>query len=82
MGILPCEFLNNQNADSLGLSGKETFDIPLSNGNIKPGQIITITTNNNITFQVKAWIDTDIESEYFKNGGILQYVMRKLIKSN
>ncbi len=80
MGILPCEFTENQSADSLGLTGKEQFNIPLNKGEIKPGQTITVTTNCGKSFKVKARIDTDIEVEYFKNGGILQYVLRSLAK--
>ncbi|EGR29895.1 hypothetical protein IMG5_146680 [Ichthyophthirius multifiliis] len=80
MGILPCEFLNCQNADSLGLTGKEKFSIDLKNGNLKVNEVLNVITDNGKTFQVKARLDTDVEVAYYQNGGILQYVLRKLVK--
>jgi len=80
MGILPLQFKNGENADSLGLSGKEQFSIQLNGGNLKVGQDISVVTNSGKTFTVKARIDTEPEVEYFKNGGILHYVLRQLIK--
>ena len=80
MGILPCEFVNGQSADSLGLSGKEQFTIKLKNGNLKVNEELEVTTSEGKSFTVKSRLDTDIEIEYFKNGGILQYVIRNLIK--
>lgn len=80
MGILPTEFLQGQNADSLGLTGHETFNIDLKNGNLKVNEVLTITTNTGKSFQVKTRLDTDVEIAYFQNGGILQYVLRKLVK--
>ncbi len=81
IGILPMEFLEAENADSIGLSGKETFDIDLKDGNFKCGEIINVKTNTGKNFQVKLRIDTDIEIEYYKSGGILSYVLKKLIKN-
>lgn len=80
MGILPLQFKNGENADSLGLTGKEQFSISLNGGNLKVGQDINVTTSDGKTFTVKARIDTEPEIEYFKNGGILHYVLRQLIK--
>lgn len=80
MGILPMEYLNGQNADSLGLTGMETFDIDIKNGNLKVGEVIEVKTSSGKSFKVKVRIDTDIEVDYFKNGGILPYVIRNLIK--
>ena len=79
MGILPLEFMKGQNADTLGLTGHETFNIPLENGELKVRDVITVTTNNGKHFDVIARLDTDIEVEYFKHGGILPYVLRTLI---
>jgi aconitate hydratase len=79
MGILPLEFLPNESADTLGLTGKETFDIKLRGGDLKVNEILTVTTNTGKTFKVKSRIDTEIEVEYFKNGGILHYVLRKMM---
>jgi len=80
MGILPLQFKNGENADSLGLTGKEKFSIKLNGGNLKVWQDVEITTDTGKKFIAKARIDTEPEIEYFKNGGILQYVLRSLIK--
>lgn len=71
MGILPCEFKNNESADSLGLTGKEQFTIKLNGGDLNVNQDIEITTKCGKSFTVRARLDTDPEVEYFKNGGIL-----------
>lgn len=80
MGILPCEFHKGQNADSLGLTGEEQFTIKLNGGDLKVNGDVQITTKCGKTFSVRSRLDTDPEVEYFKNGGILQYVLRKLAK--
>lgn len=82
MGILPCVFLEGENADTLGLTGEEQFSIKLNGGDISTFQIIDIEVSNGKKFQVKARLDTDVEVEYFKNGGILNYVLRRLIDSD
>lgn len=71
MGILPTEFLNGQNADSLGLNGTETFNIDLRGGNLKVNEVLNVTTSNGKSFQVKIRLDTDVEIAYYQNGGIL-----------
>jgi aconitate hydratase len=80
MGVLPLQYLPGQNADSLGLTGKETFDIPTKGGKLKVGEVLDITTGDGKKFQVKVRIDTEPELAYFQNGGILHYVLRKLMK--
>ena len=80
MGVLPLQFLPGQNAESLGLTGKETFDIPTYGGKLKVGQIVDVTTSSGKKFQAKVRIDTEPELAYFQNGGILHYVLRKLMK--
>ena len=62
------------------LTGKETFNIPTNGGNLKVGQPIDITTDTGKKFQAKVRIDTEPELAYFQNGGILHYVLRKLMK--
>ena len=52
----------------------------MKSGNLKVGEIINVKTSTGKTFQAKIRLDTDVEIEYFKNGGILQYVLRKLNK--
>jgi len=82
MGILPTCFLEGQNAESLGLTGKERFNLNLNQGNLEVNQLLAVTTDCGKSFQVKVRLDTPVEVEYFKNGGILQYVLRKLVDSN
>ena len=62
----------------LGLKGTERFDIDLKSGNMKVNEWIKVKTDNGKEFEAKVRLDTDVEIEYFKNGGILQYVLRKL----
>ena len=81
MGILPLEFINGENADSLGLNGTERFSIKLNGGDLKVNEVVTVTTDKGKSFKAKSRIDTEIEVEYFKNGGILHYVLRKMIGS-
>jgi aconitate hydratase len=78
MGILPLEFIKGENADSLGLTGKEQFNIHLTE-KLSLGQIVEVSTDSGKKFKVKARIDTEPEIEYYKDGGILIYVMKKLM---
>lgn len=80
MGILPLQFLPGQGADSLGLTGFERFTIKLNGGELQVGQNITVSTDNDKTFEVVCRLDTPPELQYFKNGGILQTVLRNLSK--
>ncbi len=83
MGVLPLQYLDGQNAASLGISGFETFNI----SNIKSGESklvnveVTRDDGSKISFDAKVRIDTPKEIEYFQHGGILQYVLRQLIRS-
>jgi aconitate hydratase len=79
MGILPMQFLPGENADIHGLTGHETFNIDLAGGDLRTGQEMTVTTNTGTTFTVICRLDTEPEIEYLKNGGILNYVLRKLM---
>ena len=89
MGVLPLEFLSGESRESLGLTGKETFDlanfpIALATG-FKDGKTLEMTATdeagNKKSFKVRVRIDTPNEALYYQNGGILQYVLRQLIKS-
>lgn len=64
----------------MGLNGTETFSIDLNGGNLKVGQEIEVSASNGKKFKAIVRIDTDPELQYYKNGGILQYVLRKLMK--
>ena len=81
MGVLPLTFPEGENADSLGLDGTETFDIPAS-ADLVPLSSITVTANkadgSQISFQATVRLDTPVEVEYYRHGGILQTVLRNL----
>lgn len=83
MGVLPLQFQDGNNAESQGLTGFEIFDVEGMTGDIKPGQRVTVRTHNesgNVkTFEAVARIDTPDEMHYYRNGGILPYVLRQLI---
>lgn len=78
MGVLPLQFKDGENADTFGLNGTEKFDIDMQGGNLKVNQDVTVKTDNGKTFTVTCRLDTDPEVAYFQNGGILNYVLRKL----
>ncbi len=79
MGILPLQFQAGQSADLLGIKGTETFTIVTPN-ELNLNQEATVTTSTGITFSAKIRLDTQPEITYFKNGGILPYVLRKLLQ--
>ncbi|HVF47546.1 MAG TPA: aconitate hydratase, partial [Pyrinomonadaceae bacterium] len=84
MGVLPLQFADGQSAASLNLDGTETFDLTgLGNTSIRPRQLVRlkITRQNGETEEVDLVlrIDTPIELEYYKNGGILPFVLRQLV---
>jgi aconitate hydratase len=79
MGILPLEFKDGQNADSLELNGHEQFSFDFHGEHVGVGQDVTVVTSTGKTFVTKCRLDTDPEVAYFENGGILRYVMRKLL---
>ena len=80
MGVLPCQFMDGQNAQSLGLTGRETFDITgLQDGESKEAEVTaTAADGSKKTFKVRVLLLTPKEREFFRHGGILQYVLRQL----
>ena len=80
MGVLPLQFLPGQNAQALGLTGREVFDISgLTAGDAKNVQVTATTPDGKaINFVARVRIDTPKEREYYRHGGILQYVLRQL----
>ncbi|WP_243042465.1 aconitate hydratase AcnA [Dyella sedimenti] len=80
MGVLPLQFDDGQNAQSLGLTGKETFDIVGLDGGESKTAKVTATSEDGKkkTFTVKVLLLTPKEREFFRHGGILQYVLRQL----
>ncbi|MGD9633319.1 MAG: aconitate hydratase AcnA [Pirellulales bacterium] len=85
MGVLPLEFDLNTTWQSLGLTGEETFDIPELNESLQPRQTITVVATSKDgkkkEFPMLVRIDTPVELDYYRNGGILHTVTRKLLKS-
>jgi len=79
MGIIPLQFQPGDNADSLGLSHTDRFDIHIPS-DLVPGQELTVKTHSGKSFKVLLRFDTEVELTYFKHGGILQYVLRRLLK--
>ncbi|TMH69598.1 MAG: aconitate hydratase [Betaproteobacteria bacterium] len=82
MGVLPLQFTRGDSAESLGINGDETFDIEVP-ADIRPQQqlslAVTRTDGSRQTIPVLCRIDTPIEVDYYKHGGILPYVLRELI---
>ena len=84
MGILPLQFMEGQNMQSLDLSGFETYDIVGLTEEMRPNQAYTVrvTRENGVVgeFGVTSRLDTPVEVNYYKNGGILHTVLRRLVK--
>jgi aconitate hydratase len=83
MGVLPLQFPDGTNAQSLGLDGSETYSITGLSEQIQPGQMVTleITRKDGAkqSVPVKLRIDTPIEIDYYRHGGILPFVLRELM---
>ena len=86
MGILPLQFLPGESRESLGLTGHESFTISGIAEDLTPGKRVTVTATaedgSTKTFEVVARIDTPVELDYYRHGGILQYVLRQIITSD
>jgi aconitate hydratase len=85
MGVLPLLYMDGQNSESLGLTGHETFTITGIEEGLVPQQIINVKAVNDkgvvTEFKTKSRLDSQIEVEYYKNGGILNYVLRQFLKA-
>jgi aconitate hydratase len=85
MGVLPLQFPEGSNAESLGLDGTETFDLAALGRDLKPRQMTTLAISRSdgrtepVPLVVR--IDTPIEVDYYRHGGILPYVLRQLLSS-
>jgi aconitate hydratase len=83
MGVLPLQFIGTDSVETLGITGKETFDLKGLEGEIKPQQLATLVIHrengNTQEVQVLLRIDTPIEVDYYKHGGILPFVLRQLL---
>ncbi len=86
MGVLPLEFVDGENAESLGLSGKEVYDITGLSDDLQPLQDVTVTATDEDgsvrSFSATLRIDTPVEIDYYRNGGILHTVLRGFLKDD
>ena len=84
MGVLPLQFLPGESAQTLGLNGQEIFDITGMDDAMQAGQLMHVRATRpdraQVQFQALSRIDTPVEVEYYRHGGILQFVLRKMLK--
>jgi aconitate hydratase len=84
MGVLPLEFLADREFETLGLTGRESFTISGIESGLSTGQRLTVRATSedgtSVDFDVLTRIDTAVELEYYRHGGILQYVLRELLR--
>jgi aconitate hydratase len=85
MGILPLQFLPKENAEALGLDGTETYEITGIAEGLEPHAEISVKATKeggDVTeFAVEARIDSEVEMDYYRHGGVLQYVLRRMLAS-
>ncbi|HLY67827.1 MAG TPA: aconitate hydratase, partial [Chloroflexota bacterium] len=85
MGVLPCQFKEGFSAATLALDGTEVFDLTGVEGGLKPRQDLTLVVHRangeEMQVPVTVRIDTPVEVEYYRHGGILQYVLRQLLST-
>jgi aconitate hydratase len=85
MGVLPLEFLPGETRSSLGLTGREVYEITGIAEGLTPGKRLPVRARGDdgkeMSFQVVARLDTPVEVEYYRHGGILQAVLRQLMKA-
>ncbi|MYE46812.1 MAG: aconitate hydratase AcnA [Chloroflexi bacterium] len=85
MGILPLEYPAGESAASLGLTGEESFEITGIEGGVEPRQDVAVRAvaadGREVAFTARCRVDTPVEAEYYRHGGILQYVLRGLLES-
>lgn len=86
MGILPLQFMDGENRESLGLDGSEVYNILGISDGLTPQKVLKVEAvkddGTKIVFNVLARLDNEVEVDYYVNGGILPYVLRKIIKEH
>ncbi len=84
MGVLPLEFLEGDSTETLGLTGREVFDITGVADGLAPGELVQVTATRDdgatTNFKVRVRLDSDVDVEYYRNGGILNTVLRKMAR--
>lgn len=78
MGVAPLQYLPGQNAETLGLTGKEAYTIVIPE-HLEPGQQIEVAVDTGLKFNVITRFDTEVDLTYYRNGGILNYMVRKML---
>ena len=82
MGVLPLQFKPGEGIDALGLDGREVLEITGLSGGLKPGQVVTVHATRDdgseFSFEAIARLDTPVEVEYYRNGGVLHTILRRL----
>ncbi len=85
MGVLPLVFMEGENQETLGLTGEETYDISGLSSDLTPGKIVDVKATkpdgSSIEFKAKLRLDSGVDVEYYKHGGILNYVLRNFLKN-
>ncbi|MAK70784.1 MAG: aconitate hydratase, partial [Idiomarinaceae bacterium] len=85
MGVLPLQFEDGQGVEAHGLTGEEQISIHGLSKDLKPGQMLDVVAKRKngeeVKFKVKCRIDTGNEMQYYKNGGILHFVLRQMLKN-
>ena len=86
MGVLPLQFDEGQSAESFGLTGQEEFDVSGISDGLKRHEQLTVTAErqdgSKVAFQVTARLDTPVDVTYYRNGGILHTVLRKMLSDS
>ena len=84
MGVLPLQFKPGEGVKELGLDGHERLDITGIAGGLEPGQIVTVRAvrddGSELAFESVARLDTPVEVEYYRNGGVLHTILRRMIQ--
>ncbi|MDQ4059481.1 MAG: aconitate hydratase, partial [Actinomycetota bacterium] len=85
MGILPLQFLPQENPETLGLDGTETYEITGIADGLEPHAEISVNASKEgggvTEFSVEARIDSEVEMDYYRHGGVLQFVLRRMLAS-
>lgn len=79
MGVIPFQFLPGQSSETLALSGRESFNIHIDQ-DLTVKKIVNVETDTGVKFQVLTRIDTNVELNYIRHGGVLNYMVRKFLK--
>jgi aconitate hydratase len=86
MGVLPLQFKPGDSVAKLGITGRETFEIEGLQGGLTPGKEVKVTARRDdgktFSFTTICRIDTDIERQYHLNGGVLNFVLRRILKES